>query len=72
MVDFYCHKHKIVIEVDGDIHLEEVVRERDDGREHDIEKLGIKILRFTNKDVLEDIEAVKSRILVEINNQSPL
>ncbi|MFZ0281389.1 MAG: DUF559 domain-containing protein, partial [Bacteroidales bacterium] len=35
VVDFYCHKYKLAIEVDGEIHLNEEVRERDDGREHD-------------------------------------
>jgi very-short-patch-repair endonuclease len=68
IVDFYCHKYKLVIEVDGEIHLQEEVKERDDGRKHDIEKLGIKILRFTNKEIFEEIESVKSKILQEINS----
>jgi len=68
VVDFYCHKHKLAIEVDGEIHLKEEVLEYDDGRSHDIEKLGIKILRFTNKDVIENIEMVKKRILQEISS----
>ena len=72
VVDFYCHKYKLVIEVDGDIHLREEVREHDDGRSHDIEKLGIKILRFTNKEVLENIDEVKRIILLEISSLSPL
>jgi very-short-patch-repair endonuclease len=68
IVDFYCHKHKLVVEVDGEIHLQEEVKERDDGREHDIEKLGIKILRFTNKEIFENIESVKLRILKEVDS----
>jgi len=68
VVDFYCHKAKLAIEVDGDVHLSEEVQERDDGRSHDIEKLGIKILRFTNKEVIENIEMVKQRILHEISS----
>ncbi len=70
VVDFYCHKYKLAIEVDGEIHLNEEIREHDDGREHDIEKLGIKILRFTNREVFEDIRKVKNRILDEINSLS--
>jgi len=66
VVDFYCHKYKLAIEVDGDIHLREEVQEYDDGRSHDIEKFGIKILRFKNKEVLGNIEMVKQRILQEI------
>ena len=72
VLDFYCHKYKLAIEVDGEIHLQEEVRERDDGREHEIEKLGIKILRFTNKEVLGNIEFVKECILHKINSLSPL
>ena len=68
VVDFYCHKYKLAIEVDGDIHLREEVQEYDDGRSHDIEKFGIKILRFKNKEVLENIEMVKQRILQEISS----
>lgn len=72
VVDFYCHKYKLAIEVDGEIHLNEEILEHDEGREHDIEKLGIKILRFKNTEVFEDIESVKNRILHEINSLSPL
>ena len=72
VVDFYCHKYKLAIEVDGEIHQNLEIHERDDGREHDIEKLGIKILRFTNQQVFEDIDFVKNRILEVINSLSPL
>jgi very-short-patch-repair endonuclease len=67
IADFYCHEHKLVIEVDGGIHSETDIKEHDIGREFEIEKLGIKILRFTNNEVLADIETVKRRILDEIN-----
>jgi very-short-patch-repair endonuclease len=66
IVDFYCHKYKLVIEVDGGIHNEERVSEHDDGREHDIEKFGIKIIRFENEEVLQNIESVIKRIQKEI------
>lgn len=67
IADFYCHECKLVIEVDGEIHTNSDVKEHDDGRTHDIEKLGIKILRFTNNEVINDIQNVKNRILEEIN-----
>jgi very-short-patch-repair endonuclease len=68
IADFYCHKHKLVVEVDGEIHSEEEIQEYDDGRVHDIEKLGIKILRFSNNEVMTDIQNVKQHILDEINS----
>jgi very-short-patch-repair endonuclease len=72
IVDFYCHQYKLVIEVDGGIHLNQEVLEHDEGRTYEIEKLGIKIIRFTNEEVLEDIESVKLRIFKEISSLSPL
>jgi very-short-patch-repair endonuclease len=58
VADFYCHKYILIIEVDGEIHMNEDVMEYDDGRSHDIEKLGIKILRFPNKEIIENIDLV--------------
>jgi very-short-patch-repair endonuclease len=72
IVDFYCHKSKLAIEIDGEIHLKEEVRDYDSGRTFDLEKLGIKILRFTNNEVIENIENVKKKIINEINIISPL
>jgi very-short-patch-repair endonuclease len=67
IADFYCHKYKLVIEVDGAIHSEKEIMEYDDGRTHDIEKQGIKILRFRNIEIMTDIQAVRQRILDEID-----
>jgi very-short-patch-repair endonuclease len=72
IVDFYCHEIKLVIEIDGEIHLEKDVAEHDDGRTHELEKLGIKILRFTNDQVFNDINSVVKEILQEIALLSPL
>ena len=72
ILDFYCHKYRLAIEIDGDIHLEKDIKEYDEGRTHDLEKLGIRVLRFTNKEVTEDIVGVKRRILEEIRILSPL
>jgi very-short-patch-repair endonuclease len=72
IVDFYCHEYKLAIEIDGDIHLKKEVIEYDDGRTHDIEKLGIKILRFTNDQVYNEINSVKNEILLAIAVSSPL
>jgi very-short-patch-repair endonuclease len=66
IVDFYCHEYKLAIEIDGEIHLKNEVIEYDDGRSHDIEKLGIKILRFTNNEVFTDLKKVIDEILKTI------
>lgn len=60
IVDFYCHKHKLVVEVDGEIHLSQ--KEYDEGRTAELERLGITIIRFTNDEVMNAIDKVVERI----------
>ena len=60
IADFYCHASKLVIELDGEIHDRQ--KEYDEGREAEIEKYGIKILRFRNSEVFDDIEGVIEKI----------
>jgi very-short-patch-repair endonuclease len=72
IVDFYCHKYKLVIEVDGEIHNSPENKEYDDGRAFEMERYGIKIIRFSNREVLENINNVIARIKQEINSLSPL
>ncbi len=64
IVDFYCHEFKLVVEIDGGIHLDNEIHEYDLGREADITKYGIRILRFTNNQIFNDINSVKNEILV--------
>jgi very-short-patch-repair endonuclease len=72
VVDFYCHELKLAIEIDGEIHLKSEIHDYDIGRTSDLEKLGIKILRFTNNEVINDIDSVKTKILIEIQRKAPL
>jgi very-short-patch-repair endonuclease len=62
IVYFYCHKEMLVIELDGKIHLKEEIAERDEGREYELRKLGLKIIRFTNEEVISDIGSVLNTI----------
>ncbi len=67
IVDFYCPKEKLVIEIDGGQHYEngELV-EKDKQREKYLkEVLKLKILRFTNDDIIENIYSVIDRIIEE-------
>jgi very-short-patch-repair endonuclease len=72
VADFYCHKLRLVIEVDGEIHNDADVQVHDEGRTGELERFGIKVLRFTNAQVLNDdasvIEKVKS-IIKESNDR---
>ena len=71
IVDFYCHELKLVIEIDGGIHLNKEVAEHDEGREYDIEKFGIKILRFTNKQIFNNLDLVLNEILRTVSELEP-
>ena len=60
IADFYCHKYKLVIEVDGEIHLSQV--EYDENRTAELERLDLTIVRFTNDEVLNNTEQVIEKI----------
>ena len=51
IVDFYCEKLKVAIEIDGEYHNENGYIERDRDRSNFLESLGIKVLRYKNEDV---------------------
>jgi very-short-patch-repair endonuclease len=58
ILDFYCHKLQLVIEVDGKIHEREDVKLNDNDREAYLAKAGLTILRFTNDEVKLDLQKV--------------
>ena len=62
IADFYCHKLKLVIELDGSIHDDERVKENDAIRQQRIEEDGLHVIRFKNSEILKDIENVLKAI----------
>ena len=63
IVDFYCPKAKLVIEVDGDSHFtDEKAMEYDRKREEYIKSNNIDIIRFTNLEIYYDLERVLEKI----------
>ncbi|MCB2221686.1 MAG: endonuclease domain-containing protein [Bacteroidetes bacterium] len=58
VVDFYCHKAKLVIEIDGENHSLKEVREKDQSRTAELNELGLKVIRFTNSEVMDNIDDV--------------
>lgn len=57
-VDFYCPEKKLVIEVDGSIHRLPDQAEYDSMRETDLQAMGMKIVRFSNKQILHEMPKV--------------
>ena len=63
IVDFYCSKIKLVIEIDGDSHfLDKKAKEYDRKREEFIKSNNINLLRFTNLEIYYDLEKVLEKI----------
>jgi len=58
IVDFYCHKAKLVIEVDGGQHFNDEAVENDKVRDEFMGSTGLTVLRFMNTDVLNNIDGV--------------
>ncbi len=62
VVDFYCVSEKIIIELDGAIHLDFAQQNYDYERTQVLESLGFKVLRFENKLIFENIIDVLEEI----------
>ena len=62
IVDFYCPKAKLVIEIDGSQHFSDEMTSYDRIRDESLRSLGLRVLRFTNTEVLTNTEGVLERI----------
>ncbi len=62
LVDFYAPKAKLVVEVDGSQHLDEEYAKKDARRSVSLEQQGLRLLRFSNLQVLQELEAVVEAI----------
>ena len=69
--DFFCYELMLVIELDGEIHNSKTQSERDDERTKKLNKLGIKVIRFSNKEVENKITQVISQIRKNIQDVKP-
>ena len=58
VVDFYCHKAKLVLELDGSQHCEPAEMEYDHKRTAFLEEKGLYVLRFSNLDVMRNFVGV--------------
>ena len=68
IVDFYCHKAALVIEVDGDIH--DLQQEEDARREKVFSEMGLRIVRFRNEQVMKNLSAVMGKIRELVANST--
>lgn len=62
VIDFYCPRYKLAIELDGGQHGEEKNRQYDAVRTDYLKSVGIEVVRFWNNDVVETIEGVLGQV----------
>jgi len=67
IADFYCHKIKLVIEIDGEYHSNNQILEYDDNRTGELERYGIKVIRFRNEELIDNLESVISKIRIKMD-----
>ena len=66
IADFYCARHRLVIELDGDSHFTHAAKRYDERRTEILAAQDIRVIRFTNAEVLQNFEAVCARIEEEL------
>jgi very-short-patch-repair endonuclease len=66
VADFYCSRRRLVIELDGDSHYTVRAQRYDQVRTAALEMRGVRVMRFTNTDVLQSFEAACAAIGVAL------
>jgi len=66
IVDFFATQHKLAIEVDGAIHLNRESIEYDAFRDEYLKSMGIRVLRFSNEKIEQDIDRTLEMIKVHL------
>jgi very-short-patch-repair endonuclease len=62
IVDFYCHKADLVIELDGSVHEEDEQKESDTERDKVLVEIELRVFRFKNEDVIGNLRGVLEKI----------
>lgn len=71
VLDFYCHKLRLSIEVDGGYHLKKEQKEKDEERTEYLKNLGITEMRVTNNQVIRKFETVTENINNRLGEDTP-
>ena len=66
IADFYCHEHKLVVELDGGQHFADEGKKKDTHRTARLSELGVQVLRFDNGQVFTETEAVLQMIYEKV------
>jgi len=74
IVDFYCHECRLVVEIDGDSHGTKEAQLKDQKRTAFLESKGLRVIRFTNREIVRNIEGVMEsleKLLNKIKEEAP-
>ena len=66
IVDFFCYEARLIIEVDGSVHDDSYQSERDEGRTQFFKDLGLKVIRFRNEEIFENVSDVIKKLKKEL------
>ena len=68
IVDFVCLSKRLVIEVDGGYHTDDTQQGLDEGRAEELKQLGFEVIRFTNEEVLNNLDKVVHQITEKLSS----
>jgi very-short-patch-repair endonuclease len=71
VADFYCSRHRLVIELDGDSHYTDCAQSYDEARTSALELQGVRVIRFTNSEILQNFEAACATVLQALERCPP-
>ena len=69
IVDFYCASKRLIIELDGEIHLSSEQDAKDQIRDKNLREMGFIVLRFTNDEIIARMDHVQKKILKIISGR---
>ena len=70
IADFYCAKAGLIVELDGSGHYETEAQQKDAIRTLHLERLGLKVIRFCNRDIDKNFYGVCTVINEEVNKRT--
>ena len=68
IADFVCLSKRLVIEVDGGYHTDDTQQGLDEGRAEELKQLGFEVIRFTNEEVLNNLDKVVHQITEKLSS----
>ncbi|MBL7961016.1 DUF559 domain-containing protein [bacterium] len=72
IVDFFCYEEKLAIELDGSVHSDPLVAMNDEKKTEYLKSHGIRVIRFENRAVFENLDGVLEMISASFQTQPPL